>query len=290
MPILKTIDNHRAIHSSSHVTEICNPLFNSFDISFFNFVRIYKNGNRLSLANRPDWLQHYFEQQYQNIAIFKNNKECYLHKALLWDAFKNDHVINIATENFDIAHGLTMIRKHNGYCDFFHFASQKQNIQIINTYLNYYEFLDNFTLYFTEKCYDLMKTIKPYQSVPESSHTPHTSRLSCAQINPKSYSVHMNQTHQDSGFLESIRLHKYHVQGKLGKVMLTKKQLHCLTLLADNKKTKEIANLLSVSTKTIDSYIETLMNKLGGYSRVELAQIFNKNSFPNLLTLFNNET
>jgi len=62
MTKLVTTDDHLAVQLSSEVDKLCQPLFNNFPITFFNYVRIYPNGSRLSMSNRADWLMHYFEK------------------------------------------------------------------------------------------------------------------------------------------------------------------------------------------------------------------------------------
>ena len=53
-------------------------------------------------------------------------------------------------------------------------------------------------------------------------------------------------------------------------VRLSKRQYDCLIHLIHGKTTKEIARILDLSTRTVESYIETLKIKLNCYSKAQL--------------------
>jgi DNA-binding CsgD family transcriptional regulator len=55
---------------------------------------------------------------------------------------------------------------------------------------------------------------------------------------------------------------------------LTAKQRQVLTLIADNRTSKEIAGILAVSESAVNQRIETIRARLGGVPRAELARLY----------------
>jgi DNA-binding NarL/FixJ family response regulator len=54
--------------------------------------------------------------------------------------------------------------------------------------------------------------------------------------------------------------------------MLTSREQEVLRLLADGKRVKEIAHLLNISTKTVESHRQNIMDKLEIHSTIELTR------------------
>lgn len=249
MASLITVDNHAAISVSNDIDQICQPLFAATDISFFNFVRIFDDGRRLSVANHPDWLEHYFDQQYHNLAVFQNTPAIHANKLILWDGFANDIVMNAAKEYYDICHGLTLIdKRQNGFCDFIHFATSWKNQHIVNTYINNIDFFKSFKLFFMEESRDLLKKIKPYQPVITKPLPPHND-------------VPTRMLPQES--LPQLRMKRYHMSGFLGETYLTHQEMRCVSLSVNRMTAKEIAVILDISYRTVEGYLASAKEKLG---------------------------
>ncbi len=68
---LKTVDNHAAIAASNDVAQLCQPLFKATDVSFFNYVRMFNDGRRLSIGSKAEWLKHYFDSSIMITPFFK---------------------------------------------------------------------------------------------------------------------------------------------------------------------------------------------------------------------------
>ena len=55
----------------------------------------------------------------------------------------------------------------------------------------------------------------------------------------------------------------------MDKYILTKREKEVFTLLIDNKTTKEIADILGISEKTVRNHISNVIQKLGVRSRTQ---------------------
>jgi LuxR family transcriptional regulator of spore coat protein len=57
--------------------------------------------------------------------------------------------------------------------------------------------------------------------------------------------------------------------GNMDKFILTKREKEIFTLLVNNKTTKDIANILKISEKTVRNHISNTMQKLGVKGRAQ---------------------
>ena len=55
----------------------------------------------------------------------------------------------------------------------------------------------------------------------------------------------------------------------MSKGILTKREKEVFSLLVDNKSTKEIADILNISEKTVRNHISNVIQKLGVESRIQ---------------------
>lgn len=67
------------------------------------------------------------------------------------------------------------------------------------------------------------------------------------------------------------------IYGKNGKTFLTPKEKQCLIALAELKTTQEIADEMKISTKTVETFVRRVKQKLGVQNRHQLYQIIKDN-------------
>ena len=68
----------------------------------------------------------------------------------------------------------------------------------------------------------------------------------------------------------NLSTHHYTLKGNENKYALTNRECECVFLLIRGKSAKEIGALLSLSTRTIESYIEHIKNKMDCKNKAEL--------------------
>ena len=250
--------------------EICKPLFENFNIKMFTYSRIFKNGRRVYVSTNSKWVEHYISNSHQDEI---NHLEHYIPandiKYALWDSYKMDRVFYSAYNNFNLWHGFSIYEHKKDYVDFFDFAADRSNDQIVNFYINNYALLDHFTRYFKSKSVDLInfsdeniwitpKVWIPFNEIPKTG-TIDPDKLSDfdAQVGITEKKIYH--------FKPSLKISKNHVNDckiiSLSEVKYTEKESQCMTNLVGGKTPKEIANVLDVSSKDIESYIKSVKRK-----------------------------
>ena len=62
------LENHIALSASNNVKEICKPL-EKLGVTYFSFVRSYRNGSHIRLSNNPAWTDHYYKRGFYNVVL-----------------------------------------------------------------------------------------------------------------------------------------------------------------------------------------------------------------------------
>jgi LuxR family quorum-sensing system transcriptional regulator SolR len=237
--------NHIAITSCPEIAEIMLPQLSQHGITVFNYYRIYFDGRVVRLSSDQAWTEHYFEKNYMNTMTVPKD---YIMKPLnyyVWLTEDCPEMLLDAALNFDTSNGITLAVKHPEYIEYFCFATTLQNTRIINQfYLNNLDVLHKYGLEFLGHAKNILKRAEKntLQIInPEVCH---------ADCRPANLGL--------DGSLQSA-------------ITLTNRQSECARLLLQGKKYKEIAVELNLSTRTIESYIDILKNKLQCQNRTELA-------------------
>ncbi len=225
---------------SRDVKELAAPL-NDLKISYFTFTRIEKSGGRIYLSNTPETLQMYFQGEYYRVGNVEGDPSKYKSQVVMWDTLPNQYIYNEIPRAHNIDHGLFLIDPHEGYCDFYGLATQKGNDRIINTYLSHMEELKNFAKSFPERAEKLIRTADENKII--------------LPFNPHVNDDDFNQSHWS---YESQR------------VALSQRQFEIAGLLLKGNTVKEIAKVLQLSPRTVESYINNLKDKLNCSNKTAL--------------------
>lgn len=251
------IKTHPAIMFASQVAEICQPL-NQIDVTFFSHVRSFEDGTISILCNRPEVAVACAESQLYHNARYTKPPKYYHSGYYVWNndnRTENEEAHSMLLRKHDICHGLTIIRREEQFCDFFHFASSPKNSHINNFYVNNLEAFNKFADYFLDKAQQLIR-------ITERSKikvTPEQQDLSQIQQTVKS-------TQSQRQFLKHIS------QNNLAKnnISLSKRQKDCLYWLLKGKTAAETALILNLSQRTVESYINHIKIKFQCSTKSEL--------------------
>lgn len=164
-------------------------------------------------------------------------------------------------QNHDIWDGLNVYRRRSTHIEFFTFAGLNNVADTANFYLNNYDFITRFISFF------LMKV----ESAPV-----HTARFRFA-FKEKLAEIFSNDNSQNTSDLSTIiQDDRIVISTPNGDVWFSHRESSCLRLLASGKTAKEIARVLSLSHRTIESYINNVSQKTGLRTRSELVDAYHK--------------
>lgn len=254
--ITQKVKTHPAIMFASQVAEICKPL-SKVDIDFFSHVRTFEDGSISILCNRPDISIACAESQLYHNARYTKPPRFYTSGYYIWN---NDNRTDKEEEHsallrkHGISNGLTIIRREAEYCDFFHFASSPNNSHINNFYVNNLEAFGKFADFFLEKAHQLIR-------ISERNRIKVAPEENDLEVLSKE-----EKANNDSGFMRVLTQNGMNS----GSINLSKRQKDCLYWLLKGKTAAETANILNLSQRTVESYINHIKIKFQCSTKSEL--------------------
>lgn len=225
-----------AFNLIGEVNELCQPLFRTIGANYFDYNRVYTDNSFLTLSTDGNWLENFFKRKYKFCTAFKQSG---MH---LWDAYYYQAAIHDAKVNFNHDHGITIINKQENYIEYVDIAAPKFHREITSFYLNSFDQIEDFIIEFIEKSAKLTAIAeKQLVQIP---------KVLCSPIDDQS-------TLWKNNFVVS------------------KREKQCLEFYLSGNTAKETAEILNLSHRTVEEYLNNLKKKLGCRYKRELFKIFN---------------
>lgn len=268
---LVNIDGFRAISLTPELRDIARPL-KRFGIHYFNHIRRFPDGSRLSLGTNSSWLQHFFDNSYYKKGNFSSKYSSLGSNYLLWKFLPPDGVLDVASKEFNIDNGITIIEKNQLYTDLYLFASTRNNDGINNFYLNNLDILKHFINYYNEKSSLFIDLCIPDKPISISSTQ--------IEIETQHYKSIIDSSGIDEFYSETkINKLRYNYAGD--EIVISANQYHIISLLLKGHNLKEIARILKLSPKTCQIYIDQSKSKFNCSTRNELLTLFRSEKLKN---------
>lgn len=234
-------NDHIFLTCAPDMREIAKPLL-ALGITYFSYSRSTNDGGRLWLCTSSENVKSYYADGRYRIGNTECHPNSHHAQVVLWATLPNQRVYE-TTKQLGIDHGIFIIKPQQDCCEFLAFATTPNNYQIINTYLTNMDFLNKFGDYFKEKARSLIK-----KGEKNKLYLPyHNKVISCV----------------DNANLNSLFDSNYPTK-------LSPRQYSCAQLLLQGNNIKEIAKQLSLSPRTIETYIDNLKTKLRCQNKTEL--------------------
>jgi DNA-binding CsgD family transcriptional regulator len=221
---------------NQQIEPLARPLTNQANVHFLNFIRKYHNRERICIvvnkAHTVDWCASEFYKH----SVFETPDVEEKSAFYMWDHMPHtQQSLAIRSHNIrkhNIAHGLSVVKKYDGYCDNYVFATTPGNDQVHNFYLNQKEVFEKFVQAFDKEMKSTILELENHKIfIPEN-------------ISSSSKPV--------SG--------------------LSSRQMDCALLMTEGHTAKEIGKALSLSHRTVEDYIEVLKHKFDAKNRLHLVK------------------
>jgi LuxR family transcriptional regulator, quorum-sensing system regulator SolR len=270
---------------SENLRELCQPLFKNTNIDLFRYVRLYRNGNCIILSTDLAFekfilLRHEgkfnFDVRILN-AMFNNkqlskktNRMCAfteeVDKIGYWDDLWKE---------FNIVSCLNIVDKFDKYYERFGFLSRRGK-NFYNFYVNHYNILEKFICYFREKSKDLIRNAEKNNFVWLNNHP--------------SYSILLKDFEQKAvkescdivSLKNNFNLKKYSISNGDVNIFITSCELKCLRYFGLGFTYKEIGDILQLSSRTIETHMQHIKDKMGACSSSQLLKIYHSSSLMDL--------
>lgn len=258
------LEKHHALMSSSGVSDICSPLLSLIGITYFNYIKIYNNDcSRELLTNNPDWIKHFYKHALYN-SLGAIDIEHLLPKGyFLWSELDvKDSIYIQGRDFFNIDHGISFVVKRSDVTYLYIFASDKENHQINNFYVENIDLLQRFIQYFTDHGQSLIK-----EACKHKIFLPAHQEIDATRVN--------NTTITDEirlEFLMRAKVNRYFLLNESDHLFLTRKQAECSRLLSHGYTSKQIAKNMDISYRTVEGYVLDIKSKLQESSGINLTR------------------
>lgn len=232
-------DNHLFLTSSVDMRSLITPL-QKYGINYFTYNKHYTDGRRIRLTTHPHHLKAFLENKYYLTGNIDANPDLYENQVALLSTLKNQFLVDWLRKDFGVGNGIYVVRKAESFTEYFCFATNPENTQIINFYLNNINYLQSFCDSFKDNGRLL---------------------LSQAENNTLLHSYH------DSAMISPLKINQL---SKINVQKLTKRESEVASLLITGATAKEIALKLNLSSRTIEDYILSIRNKYQSRNTREL--------------------
>jgi LuxR family quorum-sensing system transcriptional regulator SolR len=250
---LEYLNNHISLTSSADILQICQKFFLHKDIKInhLNYIQRNYDGTVFYLCSNQNWLMHYLKMGYPSIGAFEQNKTLENFKHVLWSSLdKRDQILIDSKEILDIEHGITILDKLPIGVGFYNFGTNQHSSMLLSKYLNHLDDLHEFIFYFKETALDLLlqasksRFILPTDTA-EKKLILHTASSTIADEDntSKKYETKIFVDVEEKNFL-------------------TAKESECVEWYFKGKTSSEIAIIMQISKRTVETHMENVKHKL----------------------------
>lgn len=268
----------------SQVTQfkkICAPL-ELISIPHFGYLRIFNNGNYLHVSTHDNFVKNmyisipnigkYFSKQVD--ITYKNPcREFFVDNDITLFKKKEDPIVKLVFD-LNIWHFYHFWNINNRILNIYYFAMRREDIYAHDFFIENRLLLRKFIKYFNYKT--------EFHLISSSDQTKLGHFDNSFEFHGKSDDQLIESKIQL--FLQAIRTDKKLIQGRYGKVKLTKREIQCLDYLAIGYGMKGLANILDISPRTVESHINNAKLKTGYDKQLLLTQFIKEFKEYNPLT------
>lgn len=252
-----------------YLEKISDILMDTLSIRWFEYNRLYKDGNRFYISNNKKWFEYFIKNNFQddveyNQVLWGGMKRKYT----LWVGLQENKVLSGYFRN-NMWNGLNYtFKKEENYLDLFSFSSTIEEKQVNNIYINSKDILNKAILVFNNEI---------HKELPLGDDS--------FLLKPRSHKglllddAPLISTEMIDNFYEQTKIDRYYFNIGSEEFYLTRMEFLCLTLISHGDSIKGVANKCSISPRTVESHINSIKLKTGKTSRSGIISILNNSPF-----------
>lgn len=244
--------NHVFFNSIDSINNLIKPIADHFGLDSFNYHKTFWDNSQIRLTNQPDWYEYYLSNKLYLQSIFELPSVNYSKARIIWsNVYTHNEILRHASQ-FGIKHGITIIEPQNDGYEFYFLGSTIKGNEVINKYLNNFKLLEKFIENLQTTGKELF--LKLNDSKVTADDWAHN-KLDFKLVD------HIN----NFAFLSEIYNYKF-----------TNREMQCLPLILKGNTSKQIAEALNLSYRTIEDYIDSIKLKTGAMNKNELILLLNE--------------
>jgi DNA-binding CsgD family transcriptional regulator len=254
------------------INSICAPLKDYFGINYFGYWRVFNDGRYILVSNNRCFQEviacydFCFRSEYfSEMTQYLYKKELY---KKMWPNNVKDGAIKILQEN-GLYNGFNIIREKEETIETYFFATDKARPLIKEFYLNNSAVLEEFISYFHKMGYDLCDP----SDVRKQGISPYLRKTY-----PYIENIFEGVNLWEKKKLEFNLLINSKLQEEIKEVTrrnyLSPREFQCLTHISTGKTAKEIALILNISPRTVETHVDKIRLKTTCNTQKEIIQWF----------------
>jgi DNA-binding CsgD family transcriptional regulator len=244
------------------LNQICEPL-HVLGISNFAYGKITKDKRYFRIGTHDKYTKLFYNldlynkfKSYRGYVTADTFTKPSLFQSFLWDTHASKNCCSEIRLAAGMWNGISFYRTTPDYIETWAFGGTPEDTQLANFYLNNMDLLDRFIEYFKFMGQDIIDISDNNKTVDILFHDPAEQSL-FSLIDPK-------------------KITKFNEMISAVNIILSPRQRDCAQLLAEGIKTKDIARLLQLSPRTIETHIDILKNKFQAKNRAQLVGFLSK--------------
>lgn len=246
------LKNHVFLNLVDEINQVITPLITYFGLDSFNFHKTYNDDSQIRLSNTPNWYHYYLTNKLYQQSIFELPAYHYSKTRLIWSNIDTHNVILKEASQFGIKYGITLVEPVSDGCEFYFLGTTSNDQTVINKYLSNFHLLEKFITNFKNSGKQLLSLAEQHKII---AHDWQLNKLTFTPIH----------NIERIAFLASIYGFEF-----------TSRELECVPLLLKGLSSKQIAERLKISFRTVEVYIENLKRKTGTYNKKELIYLLDE--------------
>lgn len=265
---MQAIRNHFCFQASQDVKPICEGYFTGLPLHVAGQLRVFYEGEYYFLTSFPEWAEWGFVDKAMPPLGFVNHHQLKdgiyfpkMDKDVPVLGWKNSEVI-LSREQFNIQNPMLIIKKYQDFYDVFCLDIHLENAY--EFYLTQQNTIEHFLAYFKENTQD-QHLIANQNRIKVDADSMALLKLNQQKRLAEPSSLTLSQIHSRE---------LYHRQSF---TKVSEREYECLELLAKGGTAKSIANILSISPRTVETHLTSLKTKFDLSSKQELIALYYEN-------------
>ena len=239
---------HFFLTSSGEVDEIIKPLKDHFGINSFVYFKSFNDGSEIRLTNQPEWVQYYYEQGLYKLSYCEGHPSEFVKARLIWAGITVANPVLEKAREFNIDHSMTFVEPCEDGCEFFFIGAALDRTDVMFKYLSNLDLIEHFLDYFRVKARPLIEEALKHKIIIPGKFEAVSKKFCLQSLNR-------------SDFLNAISPVEFSVRER-----------ECMRLLAKGYTHKMIAKELSISPRTVETYLNHVKKKTGANSKGDLVK------------------
>ncbi len=249
------------------VRERMMPALSALGLDYFWFVRLLEGEHHISVGIQAPQVELYRERKTEDLYFKNSNILTQKQTTVLWDLHEPTPLTGDMTTRIGLGHGMCVFRRKPNYVDVFYVASTQKTSNLYQLYIDQTEAIYRLIGFFEQAVLPLLPMKNKDFLLPY---------MDGALLHlPKMTAKDEKSTLTD--FYDATRLKKFTLHSDKGDFSLSLRELQCVYHLATGKTSKEIAQALALSHRTVEHYIEDIRHKTACIDKGQLVELYRKN-------------